>query len=105
MKILHVEDYKDWREIVSRALKNYELTSVETLAEAKTAFSANNFDCIICDGTLDENHSGDGIEWAIELQQKGQKVILLSGSQNNLISLSLCKRNYNPDSLIRLLNS
>lgn len=57
-----------------RNIKNYKLTILSDLKEAKKVATDGIFDVIICAGTVQKYH--DGVWWCYDLDDKGQQVIL-----------------------------
>ncbi len=86
-KILVAEDDKAWQENVEVALKRHcedvELTIVATREEALAAIeNTDGIKVVITDLRMPD--FGDGEAVAIAAQQKGIKVIVLSGTLNDL---------------------
>ena len=113
-RILHVEDDLDWRIIVARELEElgYNFIQFENLDEAKKIFNLDpsKFDCVICDGNLQE--ASDGLIWAEQLYTSNIKVLVISLNISDFMGFRLPfvdKRNFDGVSLEgaikKLLNS
>lgn len=77
MRILHVEDNEDNRDIIFRILQDHEVISCGDMESAKAAYQQQDFDLVICDGSVDTDN--DGQDWAFELYNAGQAVVVFSG--------------------------
>lgn len=76
-KVLHVDDDREWRDSVRKALQKVcQLSSFSSLSEAKVEADSCRFDLCIVDGNVDG--AADGWEWAEKLRKKGQTVCILS---------------------------
>lgn len=76
-KILFVGPAPFWHARINkflRNIKNFTLTILSDLEEAKKVSVDGSFDVIICAGTVQEYH--DGVWWCYDLDDKGQQVIL-----------------------------
>ena len=82
--VLHLEDDKDFLEIVSAGLKDCaRVTSVLTLKEAKKALLVRDFEVIVVDWELSDGHGSDILD-DIARFQPNAKVIALSANETNL---------------------
>jgi CheY-like chemotaxis protein len=77
VKILHVDDDPLWWDEVAK-LQDFdmEVTSVGTLGEAMKLQKEQQFNVVVCDGSI--TAVNDGLDWVKRLQRAGQSVILLS---------------------------
>ena len=80
MKILHVEDLRDWQEAVFEAFPEHEVVSVAKISEAQEMVRSGEFDVVICDGTVQE--ADDGLALAFELYDRLFRVGVFSAGIN-----------------------
>ncbi|OGM29035.1 hypothetical protein A2962_04560 [Candidatus Woesebacteria bacterium RIFCSPLOWO2_01_FULL_39_61] len=105
-KILHVDNEPFVLRNVAKDLERggHEIVSVTTLEEAKKAYDGGKFDVVICDGDVESKN--DGIRWALELAEGGQKVIILSAGYRTieLPGLSFVEKgDYNRKTFLKLI--
>lgn len=90
IRILHVEDSEEDRELVERIVDalGHIIVSVPNTERADDALHADPFDLIICDGTLKSKE--DGLRWAERQKARGRRIVVLSdgGIADGVVSLS-----------------
>lgn len=84
-KILIVDDDSQTLMTTARLLRAEIKDSTESMAtsisSAKAELTAEHFDLMIMDGTLQRH--GDGADFAAELVKSGQRVLIFSGDDTN----------------------
>jgi CheY-like chemotaxis protein len=85
LKILHLEDslvhLDTVRELIARAHPDWQLTQVSRMSAAEEAYNLGHFDVVVCDPRLE--HDEDGLDFALNLHQTGQPVIITSAYSYN----------------------
>lgn len=81
--ILYADDDPQARAALCMLLhdEGHRVITVDSVSQARTELEINQFDLVICDGTLDPNRAHDGVYWANLVARNGQKVLVLSADE------------------------
>ncbi|PVA07592.1 CHASE domain-containing protein [Thalassorhabdomicrobium marinisediminis] len=86
-KVLHLEDDRDFAEIVRKGLGDRaQMTSVMTIAAARIAMQADTFDLVVIDWDLPDGHGGELLDDVGRLQPQA-RIISLSATESSVRDL------------------
>lgn len=99
MKILHVEDNRDWLSVIRGLLEDegHSVISVASVEEARSHI--NVADVVICDGNLVSDDDELGFDLAQELHAQGRKVLVFASRRRDPRIPYVSK--YDADNLMR----